>query len=491
MTEQQDNSGSNSSRAVSRQDDARFPEEYRHSSADDEISLIDLWLVLLRRKWVILAVFLLTCSGGVVYALLSGTEQKYITPVEIGTYVSGEQGQGESRIESSQEVITRLSQSIYPSVADQIKAKREELKAEGVAKEELPKLFRVEVIRPGADEDVDMSGGVVLLRTRASSADEDEVKALHRRVLERLKEHHGAILDRQQARYENLIERQRLELRSIEDDRRVKLNQQRAAIEKAKDNLEEVKSQGERRRAVIERDIAEAEDLFARGKGIRKRLQERLQNLSDRREYLEQRRQFLEDMVAQFRAAEGQRIGEVAEEGGSGALGVLLRGSVTAEIQRDLAYVREDLVHGLADRRLELEGRVSKIEQLIQSIQREIEAHKLDLAQFDAEQERNLKAAERNLDRARLELESLDSQFKRKVGDMRLTINEMELQKEEFEPTSASIVATPSAEAATDNKRLMLALAAVLGLMLGVFGAFLVEFHMRAKEAMQGGGSGD
>ncbi|MBK1651362.1 hypothetical protein [Halorhodospira halochloris] len=30
--------------------DAKFPEEYRDRTADDEISLIDLWLVLLRRS---------------------------------------------------------------------------------------------------------------------------------------------------------------------------------------------------------------------------------------------------------------------------------------------------------------------------------------------------------------------------------------------------------------------------------------------------------
>jgi len=51
----------------------------------DEISLIDLWLVLVRRKWVILVIFVLCFAIGMIYTVAQPVRYQYVTGMDLAT----------------------------------------------------------------------------------------------------------------------------------------------------------------------------------------------------------------------------------------------------------------------------------------------------------------------------------------------------------------------------------------------------------------------
>ena len=57
------------------------PVGYKHD--DDEISLIDLWLVILNRKWMVIAIVLVCSAAGVVYTNVRPVQYQYRTRIDL------------------------------------------------------------------------------------------------------------------------------------------------------------------------------------------------------------------------------------------------------------------------------------------------------------------------------------------------------------------------------------------------------------------------
>ena len=86
---------------------------------DDEISLIDLWLVLARRKWVILLVMLASVLLALFYALSKPDVYRYFASIEIGVMTHGDK---RDFLEQPQSVLAKLEKSYIPEVLSQYDA---------------------------------------------------------------------------------------------------------------------------------------------------------------------------------------------------------------------------------------------------------------------------------------------------------------------------------------------------------------------------------
>lgn len=80
--------------------------------AEDEISLIDLWLVLVKRKKVLLSIILLSLVVGFLVAFFLPVKYEYSTSIEIGTRPVD--GQNEVPIEPIQSVLAKLQDAYIP-----------------------------------------------------------------------------------------------------------------------------------------------------------------------------------------------------------------------------------------------------------------------------------------------------------------------------------------------------------------------------------------
>lgn len=83
---------------------------------EDEISLIDLWLILARHQKVFWAILSLSIVAGVLYALLAPKIFNYTTSIEIGTRV---QKEVISPIEDPQTVLAKIQESYVPLVLNE------------------------------------------------------------------------------------------------------------------------------------------------------------------------------------------------------------------------------------------------------------------------------------------------------------------------------------------------------------------------------------
>jgi|GEM_PF-1372466 len=85
------------------------------SSQDDEISLLDLWLVLVKRKKLLLSIVLLVLFLGVVFALMMPRQYNYSTAIEIGA-MSYDGSNRPVYIESPSSLLAKINKSYIPLI---------------------------------------------------------------------------------------------------------------------------------------------------------------------------------------------------------------------------------------------------------------------------------------------------------------------------------------------------------------------------------------
>lgn len=90
--------------------DARMPLPYAPDH-DDEISLIDLWIILVRRKWTIAGVLLLCVLLGLAWVLVKPPRYQYETTIQIGEVLSGDALQP---IEPVGAVLAKIQETYIP-----------------------------------------------------------------------------------------------------------------------------------------------------------------------------------------------------------------------------------------------------------------------------------------------------------------------------------------------------------------------------------------
>lgn len=162
------------------QPDAEFQPEPRYYP-EDEISLYDLWNVLVRRRLVIAAVLMLILAAGGTHAVLKPVTYEYRSGIEIAHVYRGEEASGDRyrHIESADAAQASLNDLVIPSI-------RRDL-AGGEAS---PPRVRVQVRSA--------SNSLLLLST-AEPAQAEEVARLHTAIAEGLAERHRPALERELA----------------------------------------------------------------------------------------------------------------------------------------------------------------------------------------------------------------------------------------------------------------------------------------------------
>lgn len=157
-------------------------EEYRQY--EDEISLIDLALVLMRRKWAALGVFLVCAAFGTVYALMQPLQYEYRTGVELARVHSGswplehtESNQEYSLVSSQKDSIDLLQKGIIPD------------KRKSVLDD---KNFAMQVRATKGQKDDKLQ-----LVTVGHPKHEKKIEALHKKIVEAFKQMQTQVLERE------------------------------------------------------------------------------------------------------------------------------------------------------------------------------------------------------------------------------------------------------------------------------------------------------
>lgn len=142
----------------------RDPRDY---AQDDEISLIDIWLVLVKHKLIIGVVFALTVLGALAFAFASPYRYTVSSTIEIG---NDDQG---NKIEPPETVLTKLTSSYIPLAQQEYLKEHEGVKG-------IPKI----------DASIPSNSQLIILKSEGVKAQAELLKELQQASLEFLKHDH-------------------------------------------------------------------------------------------------------------------------------------------------------------------------------------------------------------------------------------------------------------------------------------------------------------
>jgi len=202
----------------------------------DEISLVDLFLVLARRKYWIFAVLVPCLAVGTAYAVLTTPVYRYTTGIEIGSRVVDDDV---VPIEAPAAAATKIEEIYIPF------ARQELLERGGQS-------IGISVSVPG-------DGQVVVLSSEGPAAAAEAHAHLHEAVFGALQDDHQRILDIQQRQMRMALENARRSLAALEDQGR--------AIQVRLDRLDDREALVDRQIEALESMVADVTDRRARAVG--------------------------------------------------------------------------------------------------------------------------------------------------------------------------------------------------------------------------------
>ncbi len=347
--------------------DAEFPAE--RARQDDEISLIDLWLVLVRRRRWLLGTAAAVFALGTVYAWLQPVEQGYTTtlrPVQL---------EGDPLVNPQ-----RLRAQLEGVIVPEVRKRLEQARGEG---EEAGEVASVEIQSPEENPLITEDTPLVGLTSTVPKPRKAAVRELHQAIGEAAAAYQQSWYQREQERIDRQITDAREELKAREEEFAASLEE---LEQRASDARSELEALQEEHGLLDER---------------RKRLRTQLEN------------------------AEGPDSAEAAQ-----------------------AALRELYVDSRDNR--EERGTTGRV---LTDLQRELRSTRQEQRSW--------------------------------VQQQRDRIESLKWEREQLKAPEVTTLMAESDEERSSRRSLISALSAVLGLMLGVFGAFFREFLDQARQAAE------
>ncbi|MFO7817960.1 MAG: Wzz/FepE/Etk N-terminal domain-containing protein [Desulfovibrionales bacterium] len=152
------------------------PVAYDAYSESDELSLIDLWLVLSRRKWIVVGITILCLALGAGYAWIQPTVYEYRSGIELAAIHGGPESDGLKLLTSREGSSVMLQELIIP--------------------EQREILFGEEGPGPNIQVAQSKDEYSLVLKSNAQPVNSGKVKQLHQAVADEMAKRHAAVLDK-------------------------------------------------------------------------------------------------------------------------------------------------------------------------------------------------------------------------------------------------------------------------------------------------------
>ncbi len=431
---------------------------------EDSISLIDLWMVLSRRRGIIFAILGLALLAGLLTALLMPAKYTYTTAIEIGSKSSA--NTDALPIEPPETVLAKIKESYIPQALHDFSQARETEKGYKV-EARIPKGSELIVLEAKAPEE-DGPAYLTIMQTVI-----DKVEGDHRRVSAVIRSNMKTQLGQAQLALSALTDPSTLEVkkRALES----KLLKARMELERLKDPLTLAlpKKDLETRRAKAEKTLAGLRDK-------EELLKARYQRLDEVDKLLKQQ---VKDLRAQISDALGRRTQAVANlNSEASAMTMLMIDNELQQNRSRLATLEERLLIKQQDAREQLENQIA-------ANQREYTIQRQAISKIGQERDKLVRDNQRaqkyqapRVGELEEQLRKLLADHNRKVARQEQTIQQLETRLANLQTTRALSPPLQSLKPTGPGKKIILVLSLFLGLFLGIFAAFFVEFLAKVRQ---------
>ncbi|MCC6207808.1 MAG: hypothetical protein IT488_06620 [Gammaproteobacteria bacterium] len=433
----------------------------------DEISLIDLWLVLMRSKWLLFAGLVFGVGAATLAVFLIPGKSELNTTIEIGSLPAD----GASvPLESPASIKVKLENSYIPLTQRRFQEKYGESSG---------KLLAVNVTLP-------KDSNLIVLESRAPEQDFDgRYVEFHREISRLLVNEHERKLAVQRHRLETDMARARMVLEALREKKGLEVKQ--LALEskyrQAEADMERLRDPRifDARRGALENQIQAAKLKSESLKDQEQLLSTRLTQLDTQKGLLESQISRLDSQVRGAGEARLRAVSEVTDE--SRAMTQLMIDNELRASSDRLASLRERLLVGSPNDVLELNNKIeeNKRAQLLQ--RNEIRESEAQMDQFLREHEISIQEQENRMPELKAQMALLMAEHDHSVREQEYAVKELESQLEYF--TDTRVVSEPVRSNRNPGapSSVILALGAICGLMLGVFAALFAEFLRKAAMA--------
>ena len=425
-------------------------------AADDEISLFDLWEVLRRRRLTILVVFLAVVLGAGGYGIYKAPVYNFQTAIELGSYQTES---GETiYLEAPGSLLSRIENLFIPEADRAMRA------AGG----------RV----PSADANSADSEELVYIESEAPESLVGPVSDLHQRIA-------SSVSDDHDGRLESVREDRRTALREAENElaylrsgsvRSDRLIEARAELNQSQQALDTLRADLDSERQELASELNNAERRMEAREAQSASIEAKIAGIERRQAQLEseiERLRPVNETLSDATTPESLPEDALAE--------LLISTTQSLEVTRRLGDLERQLQVELPERRDELDNRLQSNRLRMENLDLEIERLNARLERFDASAQRQLSAANEAVSIADDALAARDTDYNREVELASEKVARAEQRLADPQPTQALFMAEQSVNTVGTSTSLLVALGAVLGLMLGVFAAFIGEFLANAR----------
>jgi len=435
---------------------------------EDSISLIDLWLELIRHRAIIFTSAILALIAGLLIAFLLPQKYNYTSTIEIGsTLTQTASGTTPQLIDPPETVLAKIQEGYIPLAQQQFSKDHPDNNASYKITARIPKDSQLVVLEAkGTEED----GTNYLQQLQA--------------VTKYLLQDHQRVMNVYQARLNNRLALARITLDEITDPSTLATQQKQleSQLNNARIKLDELRDPRVLvvPRQQLENKLAREEKQLTDLKDQAKLVKARYQRLDEIDTLLKQQINDLESQIDSSLAQRKQAIGNLQSE--SAAMAMLLIDNGIQQNRTRLAALQERLFINQQNLRLELEEKMAA-NLRSQSVQSKIiDKTNSELSRLDIGNQRALQRHQPEIGKLEEKLTKLLADSRRSVERQQQTITQIEAQLNNLKATRTIAPPMQSLQPTGPGKNLIIILSLVLGLMLGIFAAFFASFLNKVKQ---------
>ncbi len=441
------------------------------SGYDDEISLVDLWLVLSKRRNILLAIILAFLAAGTTFALIKPVMYDYSAVLQIGSMASqGTEDDGPNYIESPANVLEKLTKSYIPLVlSEYLKAHPDEKTA--------PKVKAV----------LSKNSDLITLEARGKEIDSAEYQGILNNIIGYVQKDHQPQMDITRGQYERALQKAQMDMAVLTNPLtlKAKKTQQEISLLQNQINLDNLKDK-RLTRVVKQKLVTKKQEHTNKLAGLADehiRLNSELKRLNDVDRLLEKR---IADLSVTIKdELKNRQISVRNVSTGPEAMTVLLLDNQIQSNRNQLASLEERLDIKQHSQREKLNNQLKANtrsqafhQKLLADINNKLQ--KIDIDNNHAQQKLSIKQSG-----LQLSLEKMLLEHENKIITQQQKIDGINFKLKGLRDTQPLTQPLQSLEPVGIGKKLIVIISLMAGLFIGIFSVFFLEFLSRVREKTQ------
>jgi len=442
-----------------------------NSGYNDEISLVDLWMVLARRRNILLAIILAFGAAGISYSLIKPEVYNYTAVLQIGVMApNSAEDQALKYIESPANVLEKLTKSYIPLVLSEYLQKNPDVKSAPKVKASMAK-----------------KSDLITLETRGEDVDSAQFRGILNSIAGYIQKDHQPQMDMARGQYEQALQKAQMELSVLQNPLTLKEKQNKLTIDLLNSNIKLSNLKDQRLTRIVKQQLVtqqkEHKNKLAGLVDEHKRLASELARLNDVDRLLEKR---ITDLLITIKNELKNRQVSISEvTSGPQAMTVLLLDNQIQSHRNQLAELEERLDIKQHSLREKLNNQLKENIRSQESHQKLLvdtgnKLQKIDIDNAHAQQQLSVKEVglQLSLDKMRLDHESSILIQQQKISNIQFMLKGLR-------DTQPLTLPMQSLKPVGMEKKIIVIISLLAGLFAGVFSIFFLEFLSKTKEATQ------